>query len=87
VTYIYMDFGLDTGFIGYSPLTTLMITIYYGPLTSLHNYNLQSRALSLFHSYSLSVVHYTCTESSWSAVHLVLGYRLPTVDVPPRSNN
>jgi hypothetical protein len=52
-----------------------LITIYSMALSPIQSY---------CHYYtvcSLSVVHYTCTESSWSAVPKVLGYRLPMADV------
>jgi hypothetical protein len=40
VTYKYVVFGLDTGFIVHSLLTTLMITISSGTLTNSHSYSL-----------------------------------------------
>jgi hypothetical protein len=73
-------FRLDTGFIVHLLLTTLVLTVYsmaFSPNYTIIVY------IALIHTvYSLSVIYYTRAESSWYAVALVLGYRLPTAGIP-----
>jgi hypothetical protein len=52
-------------------------------LSPIHSCSLYSAIVIKHTVYSLPVVNYTRTESSWSAVSpLVLRYRLPTEDIP-----
>jgi hypothetical protein len=81
VTYkdVGSSIGLNTGLIVHlHRYTILNTTVYRVELSPNHTITVYS--LSLLHTQS--VVHYTRTESSWSALPLVLGYRLPTADVP-----
>jgi hypothetical protein len=72
-----MGFGLDTGFIVHLLLTILFNTVYlFGTLSNSHSLSLLHRVCRL------SVVHYTCADSTLSVVLPVLWYRLPTADVP-----
>jgi hypothetical protein len=70
-TYKYVDFGLDTGFIVHSLLTTLVISMPQYVVPSSHIYSLQSNSLLC-----------TGNEPTWSAVPAVLGYRPPSAGIP-----
>jgi hypothetical protein len=76
---LILDCTLDLTFTAYNICD---YNLLYGTLVNSYDYCLQPIAIT--HTvYSLSVVHYTHTESSWSAVPLVLRLQLSMPDSLP----